>query len=242
MKNIHDRQSSLAEFISSTNSSVEQLQDTSESLRLDVDHINEIAEKNAANLEKFEDDLERLNVAQISSNMRIFGLDVNINESELAFKNKVIRYVLRKAFPEGNWVPEDIKRVQIVSTDDSDKSPILIVHFRYDDDKFRIYQGRDELRKNGLRVGDDLTYRQRQQLKALKLEGNTGYFLKGKLHVRDKQDNVAFNDASQRTYRTVTRKQNLEDQGNVHRDLNFSNVTAIITDQTIPNSSRIDID
>ena len=100
--------------------------------------------------------------------MRIFGLDIKIDYTENCAKDKVINLVLNKACPDGDWVPEDIKRVQIISSSDGDKFPLVIVHFRYDDDKFRIYRGREKLRKYGLRVGDDLTYRQRQKLKKVK--------------------------------------------------------------------------
>ena len=78
IKNVHERQSSLSELISSTNKSVDLLQDSSENILLDISHVNDLAEKNSASLELFEADLDRLNSAQISSNMRIFGLDVKV--------------------------------------------------------------------------------------------------------------------------------------------------------------------
>ena len=87
-----------------------------------------------------------------------------------------------------------------------------------------------------------MTYRQRQKLKALKREGNTGYFFKGKLHIRDKQDNADVDDASQRIYRTGTRKQNLANQENVPRGFDLSNTTIMETDHTIPNPSAIETD
>ena len=46
--------------------------------------------------------------------------------------------------------------------------------FRYDDDKHSIYAGRDILRERGIRVGNDLTRRQREKLKAVKQTGRLG--------------------------------------------------------------------
>ena len=63
----------------------------------------------------------------------------------------------------------------------------MLVTFRYSDDKSRVYDGRDKLSENGIRVGDDLTKRQRQKLKYLKPKGYTGYFYKGQVHVREKK-------------------------------------------------------
>ena len=185
---LNNRQSSLADIVTDTNANIDQLNVITENQRLDIDHINNLSEQNCNYFENLELEIERLNTAQISANMRIFGLDVKLGDSENCAKQKVIKHVLNKACPDYDWVAEDIKRVQVISSPDSDKFPLVIVHFRFDDDKFRIYRGREELRKYGLRVGDDLTYRQRQKIKKLKEQGSTGYFYKGKMHIRENND------------------------------------------------------
>lgn len=237
MKSMHGRQSSLAELINNTNKNVDQLQECSENLRLDVDHINDLAEKNSMQLENLEDDLDRLNIAQISANMRVFGLDIKKTDSEKDVEYNVIKHVLKKAYPGGDWVSEDIKRVQIISESEGDKSSLVIVHFRYDDDKFKIYSGRQELRKFGLRVGDDLTYRQRQKLKLLKKNGKTGYFFKGKLHIREENDTdtlTGTNDA--RFFRQATRK-TLPEQDNI---VDEDDISDMLTDHVVDVQANVD--
>ena len=161
MTQLQIRQSSLADIVTDTNANIDELNEVTENHRLDIEHINTLAEQNCSDLEKLEIDIERLNTAQISANMRIFGLDVKLGDSENCAKQKVLKHVLNKACPDYDWVPEDIKRVQVIASSDGEKFPLVIVHFRFDDDKFKIYRGREELRTYGLRVGDDLTYRQR---------------------------------------------------------------------------------
>ena len=60
----------------------------------------------------------------------------------------------------------------------------MLVTFRYSEDKFRIYAGRAVLRDQDILVSDDLTLRQRKQLKTLKDQGKVGYFHKGELKIR----------------------------------------------------------
>lgn len=60
---------------------------------------------------------------------------------------------------------------------------MVIMKFRYDDDKYRIYSGRDTLREKGKRVGNDLTRRQYEKLNKIKEKGRLGYFYKGKLQL-----------------------------------------------------------
>ena len=62
---------------------------------------------------------------------------------------------------------------------------LTILTFRFEDDKARAYRGREELRKQGIRIGDDLTRTQRNTLSSLREHGKFGYFYKGQLHVKD---------------------------------------------------------
>ena len=233
MNSIRERQTSLAELLGSTNENVEQIQESTENMALDISHVNDLAVTNAASLTMLKADLERVSVAQISSNMRIFGLNIKETDPEITVKQKIIKDVLKKANPSGDWVADDNKRVHIVTNENADNTfPIVIVHFRYDDDKLRVYKGRDELRGDGIRVGDDLTYRQRQKLKSIKGEGKTGYFYKGKLCIRDESRAAerVESEGSTRAFKTAVRRQ---PQNKVHDNLN----TAMDTDETKLSSS-----
>ena len=72
------------------------------------------------------------------------------------------------------------------------KTTITIVRFRYDDDKPKIFAGRAKLRDQSIRVSNDLTVRQRKELKRLQSKGQRGYFYQGQLiikRLKSAQDN-----------------------------------------------------
>lgn len=62
----------------------------------------------------------------------------------------------------------------------------VLVTLRFDDDKNQVYSGRDNLRANGIRIRNDLTKKQRNELFRIKQHGKSGYLYKGRLHVFDK--------------------------------------------------------
>ena len=70
---------------------------------------------------------------------------------------------------------------------DPDNPRILLIKFLHWDKKMAVLKECEKLRKVGLRVGDDLTRRQRDRLKQLSEKCQSGYFYKGELHIRDKK-------------------------------------------------------
>ena len=65
--------------------------------------------------------------------------------------------MLKVACNEEDWSPDDMQRAYRAGNADSTQPRMIIVTFRYSDDKYRIYDGREKLRENGIRVSDDLT-------------------------------------------------------------------------------------
>ncbi|KAH3825509.1 hypothetical protein DPMN_127386 [Dreissena polymorpha] len=114
--------------------------------------------------------------------MRIFGWHIDQRHDEKEHKSRAISDILKVASPTTNWVPDDIKRIQILNSTNDDYPPLTILTFRFEDDKARAYRGREELRKQGIRIGDDLTRTQRNTLSSLRGHGKFGYFYKGQLH------------------------------------------------------------
>ena len=80
-------------------------------------------------------------------------------------------------------------RTQRVGKDsyDPDNPRILLIKILHWDKKMAVLKDREKLREVGLRVGDDLTKRQRDALKQLSEKGQLGYFYKGEFHIRDKK-------------------------------------------------------
>ena len=111
--------------------------------------------------------------------MRIFGLAERVNERKDDAKHIVTENVSNVACSEEDWPPDDLQRAYRVGEANGDQSRIMLATFRYSDDKYRIYAGRDKLWGNGIRVSDDLTKWQRKKLKDLKEKRYTGYSHKG---------------------------------------------------------------
>jgi len=131
-------------------------------------------------MKAIESNLESLNKNRIASNVRIIGLHTNDTEGYNTLRRKVVNAVLNIACPDEEWSTDDVKRVFKIPQGDQSNAPI-IAQLRHEDNKYRIYQGRDKLRDNGL--SNDLTFKQRQQLKSLQQQEKSGYFYKGKLVV-----------------------------------------------------------
>ena len=204
MKNLETNQQSFKTDLSLTDSAVEKLQGISETQQLDIDYISISMEDQSGQIEKLNEDIERLNIKSISNNMRVFGtsFDPELNSDQRA--DYIIDNVLKVACPNSEWYRDDIKAVRLIPSSDPTATPLSIVTFRYDDDKFHVYQGRDELRKVSIRVGDDLTYKQRQAIKAMKQKGKTAYYYKGELCVRS--DTVESESEPTREFRRAVRK------------------------------------
>jgi hypothetical protein len=67
---------------------------------------------------------------------------------------------------------------------------------------------RDKLRDKGIRVSNDLTYMQREQLKALNRQGKSGYYKNGDLYIRSDNKQTENVPGNQRTVRQARHRQN----------------------------------
>ncbi|KAL4231817.1 hypothetical protein ACF0H5_009393 [Mactra antiquata] len=125
--------------------------------------------------------------------MRVYGLKLD-NYSEESLEEIMLNKVLKVAAPSRDWSTDDIMSVRVIRNGrDNRLTPLIIIKFRFLDDKFKVYSGRDILRHTGVRVGDDLTFKQRQRLKSAQMTGKKGYFYyyKGELKFRPESNSTA---------------------------------------------------
>lgn len=203
LNQIKQKHETLCSDIQNTDRLVEKCQQVTENVQLDVEWVSNCLDQQSDTVSFLQKEVERLNQKNISNNMRIFGLRFDSNLDRGGLVRLVIDKVLKVACPSFSWSSDDIKSVRVVRQGNQAQPPIVIVSFRHDDDKLNVYRGRADLRKVSIRVGDDLTYSQRQELRQLKLsEGKTGYFYKGQLQVRA----VSNDEPSQREFRRAVRK------------------------------------
>ena len=145
-----------------------------ETVQLDIDQLHEEFENKLDMITDIDDELDRLERENRKSTMRIFGLAEEPDERNLDAKRIVTEKVLKVASSGEDWSPDDKQRAYRVGESKDGQPRLMLVTFRYCDDKFRVYDGRDILCKNGIRVSDDLVKRQRQKLNDLKAKGYTG--------------------------------------------------------------------
>ncbi|MEW8547372.1 MAG: hypothetical protein AB2693_28010 [Candidatus Thiodiazotropha sp.] len=180
------------------------LSELTEQMQLDIDFLSDSVDYKTKSIEQLEDDFDRLDARARSDTMRVFGLPVLHDETIENIRQHVIQNVLKVACPALNWESDDLKRVYRVGGGKDNQPPVLIVCFRYDDDKAKVFAGREELRKHGIRVSNDLTLRQREKLKALKSKGKIGYFYKGRLIERSTK--VSDFETAGRVFRKANRR------------------------------------
>ena len=187
--NLETRIADLETEVQSLKSDNEMLKQDNEVLQLDVDELNNDLETKTSIIESLDRDVDKLESYSRRDTLRIFGLPEITNETYENLKAYVISTVLNIACPDIKWHKEDIVRTHRVGKDsyDPDNPRILLIKFLHWDKKMAVLKGREKLREVGLRVGDDLTRRQRGALKQLSEKGQSGYFYKGKLHIRDKK-------------------------------------------------------
>jgi len=89
----------------------------------------------------------------------------------------------------------------------------VIIKFKSADDKFKLFGYITQLREDGIRISNDLSYLQRQKLRELSLQGLGGYFKGGNLVTFPKPVNT--NGANgRRRFPRVNRRVNPNEQTN----------------------------
>lgn len=188
-----------------------EMQERGENLQLDCEHVSKEIEAHTDKFISIEERMEHLARQSIKPNMRIFNMPVGCEITQNSLKSTVVNRVLEVASPKDKWVTDDIKYARVVGEVKDGRCPLTVVTFRHKDDKYRIYKGRENLRRDNIRVGDDLTKKQRSSLQRLKSNGQWGCYHRGKLIVVDKSDQASANARTgdlegQRVKRSAVRK------------------------------------
>jgi hypothetical protein len=134
-----------------------------------------------------------------SSNLGILGLRdllpslvATLLESELKPKPNIISN------------PSHIASARRVGKGDVKNNRMVIVTFTLPEVKFDLFKYRTELRNCGIRISNDLSFSQRQQLKELNQRGWSGYFKNGTLIKRAKIVKRVYKSAVRPSDRLVT--------------------------------------
>lgn len=216
------------------------MRETRENLQLDVEYLSDKIDRKMEEFDEIGNDIDYLEHEAKKSNLRIFGLSETNSESIGSLKSKVIKEVLNVASPDESWIPDDLKFVSRKGNKAEGICRMVLVTFRFDDDKFKIFKGRDILRNNGIRISDDLTRRQRQKLNKLKSEGKMGYFYKGQLKLFEKSGKNTKSSQSENENDRIFRVGKRRDVTETRVDIGNQSMRNIQTNMTTENNELTD--
>ncbi|XP_060596686.1 uncharacterized protein LOC132750692 [Ruditapes philippinarum] len=226
--------------VSKLKGEVDFLRETRENLQLDVEYLSDKIDRKMEEFDEIGNDIDYLEHEAKKSNLRIFGLSETNSESIGSLKSKVIKEVLNVASPDESWIPDDLKFVSRKGNKAEGICRMVLVTFRFDDDKFKIFKGRDILRNNGIRISDDLTRRQRQKLNKLKSEGKMGYFYKGQLKLFEKSGKNTKSSQSENENDRIFRVGKRRDVTETRVDIGNLSMRNIQTNMTTENNELTD--
>lgn len=130
--------------------------DENERLQLDVEHLVHESDQKDDQIAKLENKLEILDRESRKHRMRIFGLKEEKSENERILKKRVLEDVLKIACPDEDWHRDENKYAFRIGSKAEKQDGMVIIDLRFDEDKHKIYSGRESLREIGISVGKDL--------------------------------------------------------------------------------------
>ena len=224
LSNVKDKQSGFDARMKSLEKNMNMVIGENEVLRLDINELYDKLEEKDSLIQTLDQDVDRLERYSRRDTIRVFGLKERTNEIYATIKQYVIDSVLKRARPDVEWSEEDIVRTHRVgykaevepevwgeSDDDGDKQKprTLLIKFLHWDKKMKVLKGREVLRDAGIRIGDDLTRRQRKTLQDLSARGKYGYYYRGELIVKNAK-NTNGSRVFRRAHRRINEGQNME--------------------------------
>ena len=94
---------------------------------------------------------------------------------------KKVTDIFNKSVKCKKWCNEDIQRVYRLGRPVNNKPRLIIVRFLQFEDKLSVLKSRADLTIINLGVSNDLTIKQRQELKKLRKTGKRAYYTNGRL-------------------------------------------------------------
>ena len=136
---------------------------------------------------RLEDEIDRLEGFSRRNNIKLFGIPEEDGLREDCAE--AVRNVLQTYIPEIAWQSDVIERAHRLgrSQRNSNPRPIIAKFQRWGDAMtlMKHREARADMDGDGLRVAQDLTRRQSQQLRQLREQGKSGYFVNGTLRIKE---------------------------------------------------------
>ena len=150
-----------------------------------------------------QNDIDRLEAYSRRDNLIFYNIDESDDDDAETYDYcaRVLSDILQANVPreDRNWCMRDFVRVHRLRKGENrppgEPRP-LIARFLHWQDKRKVHESRELLFQAGIKVVNDLTYRQRQQLRDLQAQGKNGYFKRGQLIAVDKPAYVTRNNGN----------------------------------------------
>ena len=201
LSNIQLMQSTFDSRLGDMGEHINHLQYQSDGFNEEFATLSTYDEKHHERCELIEQQLNLMEAERLKCSLRIFGLE-ETESPDNKLKLVVDEKVLSVADANDNYDESTIIDAKRVGNQGKSKTRLVIVSFKSEHDKLNLFKYRDKLRQIGIRVSNDLSYMQRQQLKHLNRRGLAGYFKGGKLITYQKSNN----DNTSRVFMQAKRK------------------------------------
>ncbi|KAL8567955.1 hypothetical protein ACOMHN_029130 [Nucella lapillus] len=137
-----------------------------------------------------QDEVDRLESFSRRNNVRLFGIPESARAEDFDTCAETVKKTLQNDIPQINWDNDPVERAHRIgryNPNNPNPRPIIVKFTRWGDAMkvMRNQEARSKLQENSVRIAQDLTRRQASQLRDLKQVGKSGYFVGGKLCVRD---------------------------------------------------------
>lgn len=151
-----------------------------ELLESDVESLAYNYEKKCEDFDRLEKQVYYLDRENRKKNLRIFGLPETEPETNDHLISEIEDKILNIAYPDKDYEAGTIRSARRIGAIQEDSPRMVLVEFKNLENKLKIFTVREELRKCGIKVSNDLTIWERNQLKEL---GKRGYFKNGELQI-----------------------------------------------------------
>lgn len=207
---IDERQKTVETDVKTIQSQISDIEYNAGIMHADVGALSVNDERRDDQIDKILNQLNGVDREMRKCNLRIFGIPDGENETQKETKLKVMSSVLNAAASHSDVSDAPDPDSCLISArrlgqfnKDKNKPRAILAKFRNPDDKFSLFSIRDKLRENGIKIANDLTPYEKEQLDRLKQQGRRGYFSRGKLMIVD--ENLS-NNSDNRMFRRATRR------------------------------------
>jgi len=176
LNDVEYSQKKLGEDIDDIKARVSEIEYCTAVINDDLSALSIQDEVNSDRLSKLEAYINKAESDKVKCSLRIFGLSERESD-ECPLEAVVEKDVLR--YPK--YATSPLISARRVGSFDDGEPRMVVATFKSFSDKAKLFEWRDKLRENNIRISNDLTYYQRQQLKDLKSRGLRGRFEYGKL-------------------------------------------------------------